>query len=172
MTLFFQRFYSRRMLVVPMWRILLWHSAGSLALSRSMLSLALTNDAMRLIFLFYTNYLVTWHLYHITFMMMMMSQLENVVTCRIMSNVREKSGHVTCTLFSNVVYIKSHDDTAKHAMTCCVLSRHVLEKSLITLSNKAIDACEIANVAFLLYWITLVMSSREASNNKYDAANT
>ena len=81
-----------------------------------------------------------------------MLSLEYVVTCRTMSNVRKKSGHMICTLFSNVAFISNRIDdvTAKHAVTCCDLSRHVLEKSLITLSNKA-DTYEIANIAFLLY---------------------
>ncbi|EGI69384.1 hypothetical protein G5I_01871 [Acromyrmex echinatior] len=38
---------------------------------------------------------------------MMMSPLEHVVTCPTMSNVREKSGHVTCTLFGNVAFISN-----------------------------------------------------------------
>jgi len=83
----------------------------------------------------------------------MMLPLEYVMTCRTMSNVREKSSHMICTLFSNVAFISNRIDdiTAKHAVTCCDLSRYVLEKPLITLSNKAVDAYEIANIAFLLY---------------------
>ena len=42
--------------------------------------------------------------------MMMMSSLEHIVACRTMSNVREKSDHVTCTLFDNVTFISNRID--------------------------------------------------------------
>jgi len=56
---------------------------------------------------------------------MMMSSLEYVVICT-MSNVREKSGHVTymCdVLFGNVAYISNHIDdiiirTCQHGFGC------------------------------------------------------
>ena len=60
-----------------------------------------------------------------------------------MSKIREKFGHVTCTLFDNVAFISNciDDVTAKHAVTYYDLSRHVLEKSLINAkSNKAVNA--------------------------------
>ena len=41
---------------------------------------------------------------------MMMSPLEHVVICHIMSNIREKSGHVTCTLFGIVAFISNRID--------------------------------------------------------------
>ena len=92
---------------------------------------------------------------------MMMSLLEHVVTCHTMSNVREKSGHET--LFSNIAFMSNRIDdvTARHA-TCCDLSQHVLEKSLITLFNKVVDACKRR--------IFIVLNN--INNIKYDAANT
>jgi len=100
--------------------------------SRSMLSLAMTNDAVHL------NFLILYHLLdiHVTFVShyieYMMSPLKRVMTCRIMSDVREKSylvmWHIHYLVTSHLYGID--DVTAKHAVTCCDLSRHVLEKSL------------------------------------------
>jgi len=80
---------------------------------------------------------------------MMMSTARTCVTCRTISNVREKFGHVICTLFGNIAIISNRIDdvTAKHAVTCCDLSWYVLEKSLITLS--LIKSSTLAK--FLLY---------------------
>ena len=72
--------------------------------SRSMLSLALTNDAVRLSSYFISFTLVTWYLYHITLML----PLEHVVTCRTMSNVRKKFSYVICTLFDTSHYVYTH----------------------------------------------------------------
>jgi len=97
------------------------------------------------------------HLYHIT-LMKMMSPLEHVVTSciyiRIMSNVREKSDHVTCILFGNVAFISNRIDdvNAKHVVTCCDLSAAYPWKIFdYAKSNKAVDAYKIVNIAFLLY---------------------
>jgi len=76
----------------------------------------------------------------------MMLPLEHVVTCRTISNVCKKFGHVISTLFSNAAFISNcfDDVTMKHVGTCCDLSRHVLEKIFdYAKSNKVVDACEI-----------------------------
>jgi len=67
--------------------------------------------------------------------MMMMSPFECVVICDTMSNVHEKSGHLTCTLFGNIaLYQIILMTSSRNAVTCCDLSQHVFEKSLITLN--------------------------------------
>jgi len=139
-----------------MWRILLRYSAESLSLSNRALCYGLRWLMTHL------NLLILYHLFlyhllgHVTFVSHYLDDditARHVVTCRTMLNVCKKLwmfGHMTCTLFSNVAFISNRIDDviAKHAMTYCDLSRHVLEKSLITLSNKIVDACVIAN-AFL-----------------------
>ena len=108
-----------------------------------MLSLALTNDAVRL------NLLILYHsLGHMTFVSHYIDDVTARTCCDMSYHVEFVKNHVTLfsTLFSNVAFISNRIDDviAKHAVTCCDLSRHVLEKSLITLSNEAIDAFEIA----------------------------
>ena len=107
MTLLFQKFYE---LVASLFSCNVLFSG--IQLGRLLYQIALhiitciDYNAVRLNSYFILFTLVTWHLYHITLMMML--PLEHVVTCRTMSNVRKKSGHVICTLFDNVAIINAH----------------------------------------------------------------
>jgi len=136
MTLLFQTFYELvALLSPPTFSSMVFSWVACSIKSRSMLSLALTNDVVGL------NLLILYHLLgYVTFVSHYIDDVTARICCecRTMSNVREKSSHMICTLFSNVAFISNRIDdiTAKHAVTCCDLSRYVLEKSLITLSNK------------------------------------
>ena len=83
--------------------------------SRSMLSLALTNDAMRL------NLLILYHsLGHMTFVLMM-SSFEHVVTCRIMSNSWKITWHVYYLVTSylyQIALMTSPRNMPWHVVTC------------------------------------------------------